>query len=203
LQLAFISVISSLAGGSLIGIFSLSAIKPVRWLARAYVDFSRGTPLLVQIFMIYFGLPAFFQELGFSFLLNRLLAGVITFSLNSTAYIAGIVRAGIQSIEVGQSEAARSLGLNSLQTMRHLIFPQALRRMIPPLGNEFISLLKDTSLVAVIGFAELFRKGQLIVAENYRAFEIYAAVAVIYLCLTLVCSQAISRLEKWMKWRGV
>jgi arginine/lysine/histidine/glutamine transport system substrate-binding/permease protein len=203
LQLAFISVISSLAGGSLIGIFSLSAIKPVRWLARDYVDFSRGTPLLVQIFMIYFGLPAFFQELGFSFLLNRLLAGVITFSLNSTAYIAGIVRAGIQSIEVGQSEAARSLGLNSLQTMRHLIFPQALRRMIPPLGNEFISLLKDTSLVAVIGFAELFRKGQLIVAENYRAFEIYAAVAVIYLCLTLVCSQAISRLEKWMKWRGV
>lgn len=203
MQLAFISVISSLAGGSLIGIFSLSAIKPVRWLARAYVDFSRGTPLLVQIFMIYFGLPAFFQELGFSFLLNRLLAGVITFSLNSTAYIAGIVRAGIQSIEVGQSEAARSLGLNSLQTMRHLIFPQALRRMIPPLGNEFISLLKDTSLVAVIGFAELFRKGQLIVAENYRAFEIYAAVAVIYLCLTLVCSQAISRLEKWMKWRGV
>ena len=203
MQLAFISVISSLAGGSLIGIFSLSAIKPVRWLARDYVDFSRGTPLLVQIFMIYFGLPAFFQELGFSFLLNRLLAGVITFSLNSTAYIAGIVRAGIQSIEVGQSEAARSLGLNSLQTMRHLIFPQALRRMIPPLGNEFISLLKDTSLVAVIGFAELFRKGQLIVAENYRAFEIYAAVAVIYLCLTLVCSQAISRLEKWMKWRGV
>jgi arginine/lysine/histidine/glutamine transport system substrate-binding/permease protein len=203
LQLAFISVISSLAGGSLIRILSLSAIKPVRWLARAYVDFPRGTPLLVQIFMIYFGLPAFFQELGFSFLLNRLLAGVITFSLNSRAYIAGIVRAGIQSIEVGQSEAARSLGLNSLQTMRHLILPQALRRMIPPLGNEFISLLKDTSLVAVIGFAELFRKGQLIVAENYRAFEIYAAVAVIYLCLILVSSQAISRLEKWMKWRGV
>ena len=87
--------------------------------------------------------------------------------------------------------------------MRHLIFPQALQRMIPPLGNEMISLLKDTSLVAVIGFAELFRKGQLIVAENYHAFEIYAAVAVIYLCLTLVSSQAISRLEKWMKWRGV
>lgn len=203
LQLALISVIFGLIGGSLIGILHLSKIQPVRWLARAYVDFFRGTPLLVQIFMIYFGLPALFQELGFTFSLNRLVAGVIALSLNSAAYIAEIVRAGIQSIETGQSEAASSLGLNPLQTMRHVIFPQAFQRMIPPLGNEFISLLKDTSLVAVIGFEELFRKGQLIVAENYRAFEIYAAVAVIYLCLTLVSSQAISRLEKWMKWRGV
>ncbi|AFZ58419.1 ABC transporter permease subunit [Anabaena cylindrica FACHB-243] len=198
LQLALISIIFGLIFGSLIGIFRISAIKPVHWLARAYVDFFRGTPLLVQIFMIYFGLPAFFQELGFTFSLNRLLAGVIALSLNSSAYIAEIVRAGIQSIEIGQAEAASSLGLNSLQTMRYVIFPQAFRRMIPPLGNEFISLLKDTSLVAVIGFEELFRKGQLIVAGNYRAFEIYAAVALIYLCLTLISSQAISQLEKWM-----
>ncbi|MBK1989068.1 ABC transporter permease subunit [Sphaerospermopsis aphanizomenoides BCCUSP55] len=203
LQLALISVIFGLIGGSLIGILHLSTIKPVRLLTRAYVDFFRGTPLLVQIFMIYFGLPAIFQEMGFTFSLNRLVAGVIALSLNSAAYIAEIVRAGIQSIAIGQSEAARSLGLNSFQTMRYVIFPQAFQRMIPPLGNEFISLLKDTSLVAVIGFEELFRKGQLIVAENYRAFEIYAMVAVIYLCLTLVSSQAISRLEKWMKLRGV
>jgi|688.fasta_scaffold236338_2 hypothetical protein len=114
------------------------------------------------------------------------------------AYIAEIVRGGIQSIEIGQSEAAKSLGLKPVQTMTYVIFPQALRRMIPPLGNEFISLLKDTSLVAVIGFEELFRKGQLIVSENYRAFEVYAAVAVIYLCLTLICSQLFSRLEIWM-----
>jgi arginine/lysine/histidine/glutamine transport system substrate-binding/permease protein len=198
LQLAIISVFFGLIGGSLIGIIRLSAIKPVQWLARTYIDFFRGTPLLVQIFMIYFGIPALLQELGFTLSLNRLVAGVMALSLNSAAYIAEIVRAGIQSIEIGQTEAARSLGLNSVQTMRHVIFPQAFRRMIPPLGNEFISLLKDTSLVAVIGFEELFRKGQLIVAENYRAFEIYAAVAVIYLCLTLVSSQAFSRLEAWM-----
>jgi arginine/lysine/histidine/glutamine transport system substrate-binding/permease protein len=198
LQLAFLAVIFGLIGGSLIGIVRLSAIKPARWLARGYVDFLRGTPLLVQIFMIYFGLPAICQELGFTFSFNRLVAGVIALSLNSAAYIAEIVRAGIQSIEPGQAEAAKSLGLNSFQIMRFVIFPQALRRMIPPLGNEFISLLKDTSLVAVIGFEELFRKGQLIVAENYRAFEVYAAVAVIYLCLTLVSSQVISRLEIWM-----
>lgn len=198
LQLAIISVFFGLIGGSLIGIIRLSAIKPVQWLARTYIDFFRGTPLLVQIFMIYFGIPALLQELGLTLSLNRLVAGVIALSLNSAAYIAEIVRAGIQSIEIGQTEAAKSLGLNSVQTMRHVIFPQAFRRMIPPLGNEFISLLKDTSLVAVIGFEELFRKGQLIVAENYRAFEIYAAVAVIYLCLTLVSSQAFSRLEAWM-----
>ncbi|GCL36372.1 MULTISPECIES: ABC transporter permease subunit [Sphaerospermopsis] len=198
LQLAIISVFFGLIGGSFIGIIRLSAIKPVQWLARTYIDFFRGTPLLVQIFMIYFGIPALWQELGFTLSLNRLVAGVMALSLNSAAYIAEIVRAGIQSIEIGQIEAAKSLGLNSVQTMRHVIFPQAFRRMIPPLGNEFISLLKDTSLVAVIGFEELFRKGQLIVAENYRAFEIYAAVAVIYLCLTLVSSQAFSRLEAWM-----
>ena len=198
LQLAFISGLCGLTSGSLIGIIRLSHIKSLRFLARVYIDFFRGTPLLVQIFMIYFGLPAISQEMGFTLTLNRLAAGVIALSLNSAAYIAEIVRGGIQSIEIGQSEAAKSLGLNPVQTMTYVIFPQALRRMIPPLGNEFISLLKDTSLVAVIGFEELFRKGQLIVSENYRAFEVYVAVAVIYLCLTLICSQLFSRLEIWM-----
>lgn len=198
LQLTVLSVVLGLISGSLIGIVRLSRIPSVRWLARAYVDFFRGTPLLVQIFMIYFGLPAIAQELGFTFSFDRLVAGVVALSLNSAAYIAEIVRAGIQSIEPGQAEASESLGLSAVQTMRYVIFPQAFRRMIPPLGNEFISLLKDTSLVAVIGFEELFRKGQLIVADNYRAFEIYAAVAVIYLCLTLLSSQVFSRLEAWM-----
>ncbi|MFN7528331.1 MAG: ABC transporter permease subunit, partial [Dolichospermum sp.] len=198
LQLAFISGLLGLISGSLIGIIRLSTIKPLQFLARAYIDFFRGTPLLVQIFMIYFGLPAIFQEIGFNLTLNRFIAGVVALSLNSAAYIAEIVRGGIESIENGQTEAAKSLGLNPLQTMIYVIFPQAFRRMIPPLGNEFISLLKDTSLVAVIGFEELFRKGQLIVSENYRAFEIYGAVAVIYLCLTLISSQFFSRLEIWM-----
>ncbi|MDZ8104858.1 MAG: ABC transporter permease subunit [Nostoc sp. DedQUE12a] len=198
LQLTILSVVFGLIGGSLIGIIRLSHIAPLRWLARAYVDFFRGTPLLVQIFMIYFGLPAILQQLGSTFTFDRLAAGVIALSLNSAAYIAEVVRAGIQSIEVGQTEAAKSLGLSPVQTMRYVIFPQAFRRMIPPLGNEFISLLKDTSLVSVIGFEELVRKGQLIVADNYRAFEIYAGVAVVYLCLTLISSQAFSLLEAWM-----
>jgi arginine/lysine/histidine/glutamine transport system substrate-binding and permease protein len=198
LQLTIVSVILGLIGGSFMGIIRLSQIAPLRWLARAYVDFFRGTPLLVQIFMIYFGIPAVMQNLGFTFNLDRFIAAVIALTLNSAAYIAEIVRAGIQSIEFGQAEAAESLGLSPAQTMRYVIFPQAFRRMIPPLGNEFISMLKDTSLVAAIGFEELFRKGQLVVAGNYRPFEIYAAVALVYLCLTLLSSQAFSKLEVLM-----
>ncbi len=198
LELTAFSVLLGMIGGSLIGIARLSTLTPLRWVTRAYVDFFRGTPLLVQIFMIYFGLPALLQGIGINFSLDRLAAAVIALSLNSAAYLAEIVRAGIQSIEIGQSEAAQSLGLGAVETMRYIIFPQALRRMLPPLGNEFITLLKDTSLVAVIGFEELFRRGQLIVADNYRTFEIYAAVALIYLALTLLSSRVFSFLEDWM-----
>lgn len=198
LQLTALSVLLGMIAGSLLGIARLSPLTPVRWVARAYIDFFRGTPLLVQIFMIYFGLPALLQGMGIEFSLSRLTAAVMALTFNSAAYIAEIVRAGIQSIDIGQSEASQSLGLGSVQTMRYVIFPQALRRMLPPLGNEFITLLKDTSLVAVIGFEELFRRGQLIVAGNYRAFEIYAAVALIYLALTLLSSRIFSFLEWWM-----
>ncbi len=198
LQITFVSMSLGLIGGSLIGIARLSSITIVRQLARVYVDFLRGTPLLVQIFMVYFGLPALAKEFGLSFRLDSIFAGILALSFNGAAYIAEIIRAGIQSIDRGQTEAAQSLGMGSMQIMRHIIFPQAFRRMIPPLGNEFISLLKDTSLVAVIGLEELFRKGQLIVANNYRAFEIYAAVALIYLVLTLIASQAFSFLEESM-----
>jgi arginine/lysine/histidine/glutamine transport system substrate-binding/permease protein len=148
--------------------------------------------------MIYFGLPALVQEFGITFPLPPLVAGVMALSLNSTAYIAEIVRAGIQSIDSGQVEAAESLGFTPVQIMRYIIFPQALRRMLPPLGNEFISLLKDTSLVAVIGFEELFRQGQEIVAVTYRSFEIYTTVALIYLALTILSSQGFSYLERRM-----
>lgn len=198
LLLTVISAVFGLIAGSLLGIARLSPMVWLRWAARAYIDFFRGTPLLVQIFMIYFGIPALIQSLGIQFTFDRFAAAIVALSLNAAAYIAEIVRAGIQSIELGQSEAARSLGLNSVQTMRYVIFPQALRRMLPPLGNEFISLLKDTSLVAIIGFEELFRQGQLIVATSYKPFEIYTAVAIIYLVLTLLSSQGFSYLERRM-----
>jgi len=198
LQLTAISILLGLVGGSLLGIARLSPSRLVSLLARLYVDFFRGTPLLVQLFIIYFGLPALLQSIDLPLRLNQWTAAIFALSLNSAAYIAEIVRAGIQSIELGQREASQSLGLGAMQTMRYVIFPQAFRRMIPPLGNEFISMLKDTSLVAVIGFEELFRRGQLVVAQNFRSFEIYTAVALVYLVLTLISSQLFSALERWM-----
>ncbi|HEY9643140.1 MAG TPA: amino acid ABC transporter permease [Coleofasciculaceae cyanobacterium] len=198
LQLTAIAIVIGMVAGSLIGIARLSSSRLLSLAARCYVDFFRGTPLLVQIFMIYFGVPGLLRDTGLKLGLSQFVAAILALGLNSAAYIAEIVRAGIQSIELGQREASESLGLGPAQTMRYIIFPQAFRRMIPPLGNEFISMMKDTSLVAVIGFEELFRKGQIIVASNYRAFEIYASVALVYLVLTLLSSQAFSFLERWL-----
>jgi arginine/lysine/histidine/glutamine transport system substrate-binding and permease protein len=199
LQLTILSAILGMVGGSLMALARLSTAKPIRWFAQIYIDFFRGTPLLVQLFMIYFGLPALMQQaFGIPLRWDRFTAGVVALGFNSAAYIAEIMRAGIQSIDLGQSEASQSLGLSSLQTLRHVVFPQALRRMLPPLGNEFITMLKDTSLVAVIGFEELLRKGQLIVAQNYQAFQIYLAIALIYLILTIFSSRVFSFLEDWM-----
>lgn len=199
LQLTIFSATLGMVGGSLMALARLSTSAPIRWFARIYIDFFRGTPLLVQLFMIYFGLPAVMQQaFGIPLRWDRFTAGVVALGFNSAAYIAEIMRAGIQSIDLGQSEASQSLGLSSVQTLRHVVFPQALRRMLPPLGNEFITMLKDTSLVAVIGFEELLRQGQLIVARNYQAFQIYLAVALIYLVLTIFSSRIFSFLEDWM-----
>lgn len=198
LWLTSLSVLLGSIGGVLLGIARLSPIKPLSLVVRAYIDFFRGTPLLVQIFMIYFGIPALVQELGAEFSFDRIVAAVLALSLNAAAYIAEIVRGGIQSIELGQREAAESLGLDGVQSMQYVVFPQALRRIIPPLGNEYITLLKDTSLVAVIGFEELFREGQLIVARNYRSFEIFTAVALVYLVLNSLSSRTFTLLERNM-----
>jgi glutamine transport system permease protein len=196
LQLTLFAALFGMVGGSAIGIARRSRVQILRLLARMYTDFFRGTPLLVQLFMVYFGLPAVLQSLGLPVRFDRFLAGVLALSLNVCAYVAEIVRGSLQSIEPGQTEAARSLGLSSWQTLRHIIFPQAFRRMIAPLGNEFSTLLKDTSLVAIIGYEELFRRGQMIVADTYRSFEIYTAVALVYLVMTVAASQVFSALER-------
>ncbi|MBE9136231.1 ABC transporter permease subunit [Nodosilinea sp. LEGE 07088] len=187
-----------LIGGSLVAFAMISPIKPLRLLCRIYVDFFRGTPMLVQLFMIYFGLPALFQSMGLDISFNRIFAAIFALSLNVAAYLAEILRGGIQSIDRGQWEAGESLAMNPVETMRYVIFPQAFRRILPPLGNEFITLIKDTSLAAVIGFEELFRQGQLTVATTYRAFEVYLAVAIVYLVMTSLASFAFKRLEAYM-----
>lgn len=198
LGLTAISAVLSMIIGSLVGILRISPSRLLSLGARAYIEFFRGTPLLVQIFWVYFGFPALARGIGLDLKFSQLTAAVLALSLNTAAYIAEIVRGSIQSIELGQREASESLGLGAMQTMQYVIFPQALRRMLPPLGNEFTGLLKNTSLVAVIGFEELFRRGQVIVAGNYRAFEIYTAIALVYLVLNVGASYAFSALEWWL-----
>lgn len=188
----------SVALGVVIGLFAgiarISRIKLLRVLAAIYVDFFRGTPLLVQIFLVYFALPVITGQR-----VDPFVAAIGSCGINSGAYVAEIFRAGIQSIDKGQMEAGRSLGMTWVQTMRYIIVPQAFKRVIPPLGNEFIALLKDSSLVSVIGFEELTRRGQLIIAKTYGSLEIWLSVAVIYLAMTLTISRFVAYLERRYK----
>lgn len=191
--LTTISIGIGLVLGTIIGMMRLSRVWVAGASSAAYVWFFRGTPLLVQIILIYYALP----PLGLS--LDRWQAGITALSLNSAAYIAEIVRAGVQSIDVGQTEAAHALGLTKFQTAWYIILPQAFRRIIPPLGNEFILLLKDSSLVSVIALEELLRAGQLIVTRSFKPVEIYALIAIIYLIMTTVISLLVTMTERKLR----
>ncbi len=196
LVLTLLSFSFGVLGGSGLALLLQSGWPLARLFCRIYIDFFRGTPMLVQLFLIYFGLPALLASLDVGFSLNRMAAAVTALSLNVAAYLAETLRSGIESIERGQWEAADALGFSPLERMRFVVAPQAIRRVLPPLANEFITLIKDTSLAAVIGFDELFRQGQLMVATTYRAFEIYIAVALVYLVMTTSASLLFKRLEK-------
>ncbi len=191
IEISALSVFLGLIIGCFVGIARLGSLRLLRLLANFYVDFIRGTPLLVQIFLVYFALPGIIGQR-----VDPFFAAISACSINSGAYIAEIFRAGIQSIDKGQMEAGRSLGMTWTQTMRYIIVPQAFKRIIPPLGNEFIAMLKDSSLVSVIGFEELTRRGQLIIARTYASFEIWLAVAVIYLVMTFAVARLVAALER-------
>ena len=191
IQITAISVGLGLIIGMFVGIARICNVKVLRALATVYIDFLRGTPLLVQIFLIYFALPMVVGQR-----VDPFIAAITACGINSGAYIAEIFRAGIQAIDEGQMEAGRSLGMSWVQTMRFIIVPQAFKNVIPPLGNEFIALLKDSSLVSVIGFEELTRRGQLIIARTYGSLEIWITVALIYLVMTLTISRLVSYMEK-------
>lgn len=194
IKITALSVSFGLLIGMFVGMARLSKVRIVYLLSTMYVDFIRGTPLLVQIFLIYFALPMLIGKR-----IDPFIAAITACSVNSGAYVAEIFRAGIQSIDKGQMEAGRSLGMTWAQTMRFIILPQAFKRVIPPLGNEFIAMLKDSSLVSVIGFEELTRRGQLIIARTYGSFEIWLTVAFIYLLMTFTISRLVDFLERRYK----
>ena len=193
-QITALSVLIGIIIGLFVGVARISTYRIIHLIAAVYVDFLRGTPLLVQIFLVYFALPVVTGQR-----IDPFVAAIAACSINSSAYVAEIFRAGIQSIDTGQMEAGRSLGMSWMQTMRYIIVPQAARRVIPPLGNEFIALLKDSSLVSVIGFEELTRRGQLIIARTYASLEIWLCVAIIYLVMTVSISRFIAWLERRYK----
>ena len=184
--------------GLLVGIGRLNPRRRLVYgLCSAYLVFFRGTPLLVQLFIWFFGLPQF------GLMLPAFACGVVGLGLYSGAYVSEIVRGAIQSVDRGQYEAARSLGMSAGQAMRKIIIPQAVVRMIPPLGNEFIALIKNSALVSLLTIHDLMHEGQKIISVSYRSLEVYLAVALIYLVLTSATSGALRLIERRLRAGGM
>ena len=176
--------------GLVMGLISASDLTVLKVVVRVYVYFIRGTPALVQIFLVYFALPRIGLEL------SSFWSGVVALAFNSAGFIAEIVRAGLQSIDTGQSEAALSIGMTARQSILYILLPQSLRRITPPLTNEVITLVKTSSLLSVISVFELTRSAQVIIAERFVPFELYAALAVYYLVIISVLSRASEYVER-------
>ncbi len=194
---AFVTVwvaVASQAIGVVVGfavaLMQLAQHSAIRWIANTYVWFWRGSPLLVQLFLLYFGLP----QLGIR--LNVIEAGLIGLGLNASGFMAEIIRGAILSVDRGEIEAARSLGIGRGKTMWYVILPQAFRIIIPPLGNEFLSNLRTTSLLSVISFEELLRVTTLAINETFRPLELYSVAAIYYLAMTTVWTLIQAGLER-------
>jgi len=192
-----LAVLAVLFGGLLglvLALMRRSSLKPVKFLAAAYIEFVRGTPLLVQLFIIFYGLPV---VTGMRF--PDFVAGVIALSLNSAAYVAEIIRAGLQSVDRGQMEAARSLGMPHNMAMRHIIIPQAFKNILPALGNEFIVVIKESAIVSVIGIYDIMRSANIVRGITYRPFEPLIVAALIYFVLTFTLSNLLGVAERRMR----
>lgn len=198
--LSLATVLISSVLGSLMALMKISGSRILRAIATAYVSFIRGTPLMVQIFMVFYGLPMLGINLPsvefFGTDLSRFFSGLLALVINSTAYVCEIVRGGIQSIDEGQMEAARSIGFNKRQAMTFIIFPQALKNILPALGNEFVSVIKESSQVSIIGLAELMYITTTVRSISFRSFEPLLIVSILYFIVTSVFSLLVRKMEK-------
>lgn len=190
IELTILSMALALVAGLALALMRLSRSPLLRSLSGAYIEIIRGTPLLVQLFIIYYGLPQY------GIRLEAFTAGVIGLSINYSAYLAEVYRAGILAIDKGQWEAGGSIGLSRAALLQHVIVPQAARIVLPPVGNYFISMLKDSALVSTISIVELMRAAQLRVAITFRAMDIYLVKALIYLLMSYPCSVLIRYFER-------
>lgn len=190
MKLSVVTVLLGSIVGMLIGTMRMSKIKPVSWLASAYINFIRGTPMLVQIYLVYYGIP-----LG----LNNFWSGVVAMTVHSSAYIAEIFRSGVQSVDKGQLEAARSVGMSKLQGMFLVVIPQAVKNILPALCSQFVVIIKNTSLVSVIGMQELMYQTDTVRSITYLAFEPLIIAAVLYFLIGYVINLIVGALERRMK----
>ncbi len=189
--------------GVLMAMARMSKFKPLKWLATAYIEFFRGTPLMVQLMFIFYGLPMIgvtFPTVSFIPDFDRFAAGVVAMSLNSCAYVAEIIRSGIQAVDAGQMEAARCLGFHHREAMTLVILPQAVRNILPALGNEFVTIIKESSIVSVISIADLMFRAKGIIAKTYNSLECLAVVAIIYFILTFLGGRLIALMERRMSY---
>lgn len=193
LIIALISVLAGTVIGIILALMKLGKSKVLKIIASVYIEIFRGTPMLVQLYIIYFAIPYAFQ-----FKLTPMAAGIITLSINSGAYVAEIIRAGINSIDKGQMEAARSLGMSHWMAMRLIIMPQAVKNILPALGNEFITIIKESSIASIIGVNEIMYKADTIKGNLARVFEPLLIAAVIYFVLTFTLSKIVSYFERRM-----
>jgi His/Glu/Gln/Arg/opine family amino acid ABC transporter permease subunit len=190
LLLAVLGVFFGFVLGIIVSLLRMSKWRILRFIASAWVEFLRGTPMLVQLFLIHYGLT----EFGLEF--TPIQSGAITLTINSSAYLAEIFRAGIQGIDRGQVEAARSLGMKQGMTMRYIVLPQALKNVLPAIGNEFITIIKESSIVSMIGVADLFFQAKSITTITYEGLTPYVIIAIMYFILTFTLSKLLGILER-------
>ncbi|WP_257348650.1 amino acid ABC transporter permease [Pseudalkalibacillus decolorationis] len=191
LYVFIIALIIGFIIGLVMALFRLAPLKILNWIATFFIDAIRGTPFIVQLFFIYFGLNSL-EWVS----MDSITAGIVTVAINAGAYLAEIIRAGIMSIDKGQSEAARSLGLSGGQNMRYIVLPQAFRRMLPAFTNQSIISLKDTSLLSIIGIADLTQRGEVQMAATFEPFKIWFAVGIIYFIVIYILSILANYMER-------
>ena len=202
LILALFSVLIGTLGGTLLSLCRMSKFKPLKYIAVAIVEFVRGTPLMVQLMFIFYGLPMIgvtFPDISFIPNFSRFMAGVVAMSLNSSAYVSEIIRSGIQAVDPGQMEAARSIGFTYGESMRKVILPQAVKNILPALGNEFVTVIKESSIVSVIGIADLMFRTNDVIAVTYRSHQALLIAALLYFVMTFITGRLVSLAERKMK----
>jgi len=199
MEITVFAVMLGVAVGLIVALAKMSSIKPLRIIFSVYVELLRGTPLVVQALLMYLGVPMLLQKYGLEFTWDDpVMAAILVCGINSSAYVAEIIRSGLQAVDKGQMEAARSLGMSHFQAMRFIIVPQAFRIILPALANEFIALLKETAVLSIIAIEEVTRKSMLWGAASYEYWPAYLGTAVVYLSITIPLSRLVAFMERRM-----